>query len=54
LPPAPAADDEARFVVNPSLISVKRWTCKDEPPSVAAAIEASSEAVKYDAAEMAE
>jgi hypothetical protein len=52
----PAADDVRRFVfvVIPSLISVKRCTCKDEPPSVAAAIEASSEAVKYDAAEMAE
>lgn len=51
MPPAP--DDVRRFVI-PSLISVKRCTCKDEPPSVAAAIEASSEAVKYDAAEMAE
>lgn len=33
---------------------MKRCTCKDEPPSVAAAIETSSEAVKYDAAEMTE
>jgi len=48
------ADDVRRFVVNPSLINVKRWTCKIEPPSVAAAIEASSEAVKYEAAEMPE
>ena len=35
-----------RFAIVPGLISVKRCTSRIEPPSVAAAIEASSEAVK--------